>query len=295
MSRAARTIAAVVAAVLLLPAVAAGATDELHTSTAPDATHLDRTPARLTLRRPLHRGDQGRAVRDLQWLLEGHKPSAYRGIATLDPHVKPDGIFGPRTAAAIVAMKRRLGWPDRALTPVAGDDLRQILLGQKPRPVGWIARAAARLKTVVVQPSPCVDRVLAVARAEIGVHEIPDGSNDGPRVRTYQSVTGAYRAPWCASYVQWVLRTAKYGTIADRSATVFYITHYAYTHGWSHAIAKPGALVGFLNDQGHIGIVERVTAHGFYSIEGNHSNQVAEVYRRIGEVPMVFIWLPGCN
>jgi hypothetical protein len=262
---------------------------------APAAAHIDTHPARLHTSRPLHVGGHGQRVKDLQWLLQGKKPSAYRGIATLDPAAKPDGKFGRRTAYAVVAMKKRLGWPDRALQPIAGRDFFQILLGKQRRPVGWIARAAKRLKTVTVTPSPCADRVIATAKAELGVREIPDGSNDGARIRTYQSVTGAYHAPWCASYVQWVLRTARYGTIADHSATVFYITRYAYTHGWSHAIARPGALVGFLRDQGHIGIVERVTAHGFYSIEGNHSNRVAEVYRRIGEVPMVFIWLPGCS
>lgn len=257
--------------------------------------HIDRRPALARIVRPLKQGDTGQAVKDLQWLLEGKKPSVYLGIATIDPTFRPDGIFGPKTAAAVVAMKKRLGWPDRALKPIAGDDFRQILLGKRLRPIGWIARATRRLKAVVVTPSPCADRIIATAKREIGVHEIPDGSNDGPRIRTYQSVTGAFHAPWCASFVQWVLKTSGYGTVADRSATVFYISHYAYVHQWTHAIGRPGALVAFLNDQGHIGIVERVTAHGFYSIEGNHANRVAEVYRRIGEVPMVFIWLPGCQ
>jgi hypothetical protein len=282
------------AARLLLPgAIPLALAAAIIATAAPTATAT--LPARGAFHPPLQQGDTGRQVADLQWLLEGHKPSAYRGIATLDPSMRPDGILGPRTASAIVEMKRRLGWPDRALKPIAGRDLREILLGQRARPIGWIARAAKRLKTVTVQPTPCTSRIIATAEQEIGVHEQPDGSNDGARIRTYQSVTGAYRAPWCASFVQWVLKTAGYGTIADRSATVFYITDYAYTHGWSHAIARPGALVGFLNDQGHIGIVKSVTAHGFYSIEGNHSNRVAEVYRRIGEVPMVFIWLPGCQ
>lgn len=47
---------------------------------------------------------------------------------------------------------------------------------------------------------------LKVAKAEIGVTEHPAGSNDGARVRQYQSTTGAYKQPWCASFQNWVLR-----------------------------------------------------------------------------------------
>jgi hypothetical protein len=242
----------------------------------------------------LHRGSHGQAVADLQWLLGGHKPSAYHGIdATFTG--KPNGLFGARTAAAVVAMKRRLGWPDRALTPVAGNDLRQILLGQKRRPLGWITRAASRLKVVSTVRTSCTSKIIQTASRELGAHEIPDGSNDGPRIRIYQAMTGAFRAPWCASFVQYVLATSGYGTIANRSAGVFYIRDWSYKRGWLHAIPKPGALVAFLNDLGHIGIIQQVTAHGFWSIEGNAGNAVRRIYRPLGSRPMAFVWLPSCS
>lgn len=44
---------------------------------------------------------------------------------------------------------------------------------------------------------------LQAALGEVGVTEHPMGSHDGPRVREYQAVTGAYRAAWCGSFVAW--------------------------------------------------------------------------------------------
>ena len=50
--------------------------------------------------------------------------------------------------------------------------------------------------------------VMQVAATQVGVHEIPAGSNDGPRVHVYQVVTGAFKQPWCASFVSWCYVTA---------------------------------------------------------------------------------------
>ena len=47
-----------------------------------------------------------------------------------------------------------------------------------------------------------------IALHEVGVTEHPAGSNSGPRVHQYQEVTGAYGAPWCASFQSWCFREA---------------------------------------------------------------------------------------
>jgi hypothetical protein len=49
-------------------------------------------------------------------------------------------------------------------------------------------------------------KVFRVAHGELGVQEVPLGSNTGPRVRVYQSVTKAYKQPWCASFASWCCR-----------------------------------------------------------------------------------------
>lgn len=270
-------LAALVAACLLLAPLAATSAPQ----TAP-------TPGY-----PLTRGETGQSVKALQWILGGHKPSAYRGISTFK--YKPNGLYGQRTETAVRRMKYRLGYPARMVQGKSASVLFvAILKGERKRPLAWIARAARRVKEGVPGAGKCAQKVLTVARREIGVREYPWGSNWGGRVALFQTSTGAYHAPWCVSYVQWVLKTAGYGTIANRSAGVFYVVGYARQRGWVRARATPGALVAFMDRLGHIGLVERVTGTGFVSIEGNASNSVLRRfhdYRR----NLVFIWLPRCT
>lgn len=123
-------------------------------------------------------------------------------------------------------------------------------------------------------------KVLQIARAEIGVGEAPNGSNDGPGVRKYQAVTGAYRAPWCASFCQWVWMRAGIGPLANRSASAYYIGSYAQAHRWTRSTPAPGCGVVYRIGQGHIGIVESVFRDGtFEAIEGNEANAVRRMHR----------------
>jgi hypothetical protein len=253
----------------------------------------------------------GQRVADLQWLLSGHKPSVYhRSIRTYSGPI--DGEFGPLTAEAVRGMKWRLGYPVANVDARAGRQLFDFLLGRKARPRDWVGVASARagrpggFNATVPQTSQCGARMVRIARAELGVHEIPDGSNDGPRIRVYQRVTGAFGCPgahdcpygqWCASFAQWDRVQAGAGKIPARlPALVFSIVDYGHDHAMLHAQAKPGALVAYLRNLGHIGVVESVTRDGFWAIEGNYSNRVARVFHRVGEQRTVFIWPPAtCN
>jgi hypothetical protein len=61
-----------------------------------------------------------------------------------------------------------------------------------------------------------------VAKYELtqqGVHESPWGSNRGRDVERYQSSTGAYGQPWCASFQSYSWR--KYGYTGPISALAF--------------------------------------------------------------------------
>lgn len=252
------------------------------------------TAASASLHAPLRLGDHGQRVADLQWLLAGHRPSVYR--RTVHPYRgRIDGVYGPRTAAAVKAAKWRLGYPSRLIDRRAGRQLFEFLHGKRARPLGWIGRASKRIKSVISSQSACSNRIIGAARAELGVHESPWGSNDGARVRVYQSVTGAYHAPWCASFIQYVLRRANVGTIADRSAGVFYIVSWAHRRTLVHAQPRPGSLVAYMHNLGHIGVVESVTSRGFTTIEGNASDAVRRRWHPIGYAHTVFIWLPKCS
>jgi uncharacterized protein (TIGR02594 family) len=137
------------------------------------------------------------------------------------------------------------------------------------------------------------EQIVAAAVHELGVRESPNGSNDGAQVRRYQSITGAYRAPWCASFVQWVLTSCQVGPIANRTASAYYMGDYARSHGWTRPTPAPGCVVVYHIGQGHVGIVEKPSANGtFFAIEGNENNGVNRVLRRMSEVYCIFT-VPG--
>lgn len=139
-----------------------------------------------------------------------------------------------------------------------------------------------RLAQLVAPRKTTRQRAVAVALAEVGVKEHPAGSNSGPRVSEYQAVTGAYEAPWCASFATWVW--AHVGVRLDGFNT-------AYCPSWVQAAragrnrlslvakadARPGDMA--LYDWGkdgtsdHIGMLTtRVGADGsFKAVEGNTS------------------------
>lgn len=155
---------------------------------------------------------------------------------------------------------------------------------------------------------PYREIALTVAQREVGVKEEPAGSNYGPRVSQYESVTGAFREPWCASFVQWCFKQAGMPQpFMSKSAYVPFILDEAKKAGWVVPAAKvePGDLVCFDWDHNsvpdHIGFVTtRVNSHGEFNTvegntaEGNDSNggQVMHRVRSISEVAG-FIRVPG--
>lgn len=121
------------------------------------------------------------------------------------------------------------------------------------------------------------NKVLSIARAEIGVKESPANSNR----QKYGKEYGANGEPWCAMFVWWVFKHAGcpelfFGgkkssycpTIAD-----YYI---AKKQTVSKSSGKPGDIVLFdfndNNSSDHIGIIEKKNSNGSYTtIEGNTS------------------------
>jgi hypothetical protein len=137
------------------------------------------------------------------------------------------------------------------------------------------------------------EQVIHAAEQILGVHEIPDGSNDGPGVRKIQSATGAYRAPWCVSTVQYVWTEAGLGIWADGTAGAYYLASYAQQHGAT--IPKPvaGCAVVYHIGQGHAGTVVQVNRNGtFYAIEGNEGNAVRRMLRNPRQLSCTFILRP---
>lgn len=272
-------------------------------------------------RLPLHSGSAGPRVAGLQWLLAGHRPSVFTKTKPTF-HGKPNGYYGARTKAATKAMKYRIGYPKAGecglgksrtyVTDTAGELLFAILKGNHARPLCWVGLAAKRVSgTVVAGATTTGLAIKQLDLLQLGVHEIPDGSNRGPCISftcsignqqygPYQGSTGAFGAAWCASFADWALKSVVgHGFGSANDAYVPTIAEYAQQHGWLQAKPKVGSFVVFLSadrqlvNAYHIGyVIKLVGGSGIETVEGNYADAVHEVYRPYS-TPMVYVDLPG--
>lgn len=162
-----------------------------------------------------------------------------------------------------------------------------------------------RLARLVSPKLTIGEQAMSVAVTQVGVKEHPADSNDGPKVREYQMTTGAYRQPWCASFVTWCFKQA--GKNLEGFNT-------AYCPSWVDAaragrdslsvVARADARAGdvCLFDWGndgvsdHIGILTSAVDEkgAFHSIEGNTSagndSNGGEVMRRDRNASQVLVF-----
>jgi hypothetical protein len=253
----------------------------------------------------LHVGSHGQRVKDLQWLLGNHSPNVFRATKVKPTFTgKPNGLLGERTGKAVIAYKWQLGYPTRMLKqPVAGPYFFELLTGKAQRPIAWVARASKRYSDPETQPTELALRIRTLELSQLGVSELPLGSNRGyPKPYEYQRVTGAIGLAWCVSFQQWAFKSSGAGTFAYSTAAVYTAVDWAHGRGLLRSRPKIGALVAFVDydryghripGTGHMGYVVRVTVSGFVSVEGNSSNRVLERYHQNNERPHVFIYLKG--
>lgn len=158
-------------------------------------------------------------------------------------------------------------------------------------PLTWVTLFGSQtLPSIASIPvSPLVERTLAVAAAEVGVMEVPPGSNRGPRVDDYLESVGLDPSedsyPWCAAFVYWSFKKASTQQ-GDKNPCV--CTAGVMDH-WNKAgkagatrlttkaviddfsLLKPGLI--FVIDtgegKGHMGIVEDFRDDRLITIEGN--------------------------
>jgi hypothetical protein len=138
------------------------------------------------------------------------------------------------------------------------------------------------------------DRIVHAARVELSqnVHEMPDGSNEAPAIRRYRTAVrwSSPRTAWCGYFVSYVASEAgaPLGEYGEGMGAVGDIRRWAKrTQRWRTRPHK-GNIVVF---RGHVGIVERVVGGStIVTIEGNHSNRVARVWRSRSE-PLGYVRL----
>lgn len=129
--------------------------------------------------------------------------------------------------------------------------------------------------------------IVRIAQSQIGVAEVPLGSNTGPRVIEYQATTAYSRTqrtgwPWCDAFYTWVCNQA--GLIPnDGSASTAETYRLALARG---EVSRTPVVGGAIIWPGtHIGIVVGVDlAKGVvYTIEGNSGDKVTPHVRAIAD------------
>lgn len=123
-----------------------------------------------------------------------------------------------------------------------------------------------------------VDKLLDIARKEIGVTEYPPGSNK-VKYNTwfYEREVSGTSYPWCCAFVCWVFYMA--GCLGLLRKTGGCTTLMNWFKGKGQLVpmkeARPGDIVFYQFDKDayadHVGIVERVGKNGVTAIEGNTS------------------------
>jgi len=143
-------------------------------------------------------GSSGSAVAQLQLKLNqlGHAGVFKLPVGDL----KGTGNFGENTEATVKAFQKS---QQLEVDGIAGPDtlgridtLRGEIIAKAAGPVDPGLRGAV------------IDKLLAIAQAEVGVREV-GGNNCGARVRDYQRATELRPLgdwPWCAAFVSWVIR-----------------------------------------------------------------------------------------
>jgi len=123
--------------------------------------------------------------------------------------------------------------------------------------------------------------ILAVARSQLGIKEMPAGSNDVKYNTAYygRAVRGD-SFPWCCAFVWWVFQQVCPSLFYGGGKTAYCpaLQVYAESHGqWVRSGYRPGDCVLFDFHGGgkglacHIGIIECISNTGIICIEGNTS------------------------
>ncbi len=149
-------------------------------------------------------------------------------------------------------------------------------------------------------------RVVKIAGDELGVLEVPPGSNRGPRVNEYLRVVGldatAGSFPWCAAFVYWCFEQAAHGLGRPNPVvrTAGVLEHWRRAAHKSvprlaaaeatadPARVRPGMIFvqDFGGGAGHTGLVESVQGGRLVTLEGNTNDDGSRegigVFRRTG-------------
>ena len=207
-----------------------------------------------------------------------------------------DGDFGTKTSTAIKAFQAQF-------TDTNGQ---QLIIDGQLGAISWAALFGQEQVPVTTEPkTQSLTDVLDIARAEIGVQEVPLNSNRGPRVEEFQATVGCGPGDaWCACFVYWCFNQAaknlgkKNPLVKTGGALASYRLSATKKIPAAEArnnpgLIKPGQIfvMDFGGGKGHTGIIESVNGGFMDTIEGNTNDQSSRegsgVYRRTRKINSV--------
>jgi lysozyme family protein len=198
-----------------------------------------------------------------------------------------DGDFGDNTENAVRLFQIRFSKLDGDpldMDGVVGPDTWEAMFGE-----GSVLHATAGLAIAPAASSGFVAKLLDVAAGEVGVREVPLGSNRGPKVDQYVTAAGlnpAGKHPWCMCFVFWCFsQTATALSVPNRVPRTGGV-HVAWRKskqvagarmvtsaeaGRNPTLVEPG-MAFFIDSgggRGHVGIVVENRNGTLVTIEGN--------------------------
>ena len=203
------------------------------------------------------------------------------------------GIFGPKTEQAVRLFQARFTDSHGNALGIdgqVGSISWEVLFGQEKVPVVEETRSKG------------LEAVLEAARKEIGVMEVPPGSNWGPKVKGYLKSVGInFPAAWCAAFVYFCFEEVAKATGKANPCfkTGGVMLHWNKTTGkkilMADAVNNPGLvkpghifMMSFGGGKGHTGFVESVNGGFITVIEGNTndggSREGVGVFRRTRKI-----------
>lgn len=195
--------------------------------------------------------------------------------------ITENGVFNSQTKAAVQLFQARSVDAQGQALKIDG------VIG----PLTWTTLFGSQaLPSIAASPlSPLVERTLGIAAAEVGIMEVPPGSNRGPRVDEYLKSVGLDPSKdsyaWCAAFVYWSFQKASTqlgdGNPCVRTAGVLDHWNKAGKAGATRmtpsevvddfSLLKPGLVfvISTGGGKGHMGIVEDFRNDRLITIEGN--------------------------
>jgi hypothetical protein len=211
-----------------------------------------------------------------------------------------DGIFGPKTSNSVKAYQ--LYYIYRDIDPSLIEEVGKV------DQLTWESLTYAIF--CLKDRPPLIKETLRIAHNEIGVKEVPPGSNSGPRVDEYlKSVRLGGGYPWCAGFVYWSFEQAsvKLFRVNPLPRTGSCMDHWNKTNGGkitfqqvltNPKLIKPGDIfiISRKGGKGHTGIIYDIYGDTLVTVEGNsnafHSAEgegVVQLKRKIKTINVGFI------